>query len=51
MNRRRKNSKAKRRDVAVSEFRRLRAKMVRRAQLQGVNTDDEVFGALYLPRS
>ena len=37
---------ALRRFLAVSEFQRLRAKLVRRAQAQGVYTDDDVFRAL-----
>jgi metal-responsive CopG/Arc/MetJ family transcriptional regulator len=40
---------ALRRYLAVSEFRRLRTKMVKRAQLQGVNTDEEVFAILDHP--
>jgi predicted transcriptional regulator len=34
---------ALRRFLAVSEFQRLRAKLVRRAQAQGIHTDDDVF--------
>lgn len=37
---------ALRRFLAVSEFRRLRAKLVRRAQAQGLHTDEDVFRAL-----
>jgi predicted transcriptional regulator len=37
---------ALRRFLAVSEFQRLRAKLVRRAQAQGVHTDDDVFRLL-----
>ena len=37
---------ALRRFLAVSEFERLRAKLVRRAQSQGVHTDDDVFRLL-----
>jgi hypothetical protein len=44
-----KKSKAKRRSAAVSEFRRLRAKMVKRAQRRGVKTDAEVFETLNRP--
>jgi predicted transcriptional regulator len=40
---------ALRRYLAVSEFRRLRTKMVKRAQLRGVNTDEEVFAILDHP--
>ena len=35
-----------RRFLAVSEFQRLRAKLVRRAQAQGVHADDDVFRLL-----
>ncbi len=35
-----------RRFLAVSEFQRLRAKLVRRAQTQGLHTDDDVFRVL-----
>ena len=37
---------ALRRFLAVSEFNRLRAKLVRRAQAQGLHTDEDVFRAL-----
>ena len=37
---------ALRRFLAVSEFQRLREKLVRRAQAQGIHTDDDVFRAL-----
>jgi predicted transcriptional regulator len=37
---------ALRRFLAVSEFQRLRARLVRRAQAQEVHTDDDVFGVL-----
>lgn len=37
---------ALRRFLAVSEFQRLRSKLVRRAQAQGVHTDDDVFRVL-----
>ena len=37
---------ALRRFLAVSEFQRLREKLVRRAQAQGVHTDDDVFRVL-----
>jgi Arc/MetJ-type ribon-helix-helix transcriptional regulator len=37
---------ALRRFLAVSEFQRLREKLVRRAQAQGIHTDDDVFDAL-----
>ena len=37
---------ALRRFLAVSEFQRLRAKLVRRAQAQGLHTDEDVFRAL-----
>ena len=37
---------ALRRFLAVSEFQRLRAKLVRRAQAQGIHTDEDVFRAL-----
>lgn len=37
---------ALRRFLAVSEFQRLRAKMVKRARAQGVHTDEDVFRAL-----
>jgi predicted transcriptional regulator len=37
---------ALRRFLAVSEFQRLRAKLVRRAQAQGIHTDDDVFRVL-----
>jgi predicted transcriptional regulator len=37
---------ALRRFLAVSEFQRLRAKLVQRAQAQGVHTDDDVFRLL-----
>jgi predicted transcriptional regulator len=32
--------------LAVSEFQRLRARLVRRAQTQGVHVDDDVFRML-----
>jgi predicted transcriptional regulator len=37
---------ALRRFLAVSEFQRLREKLVRRAQAQGIHTDDDVFRVL-----
>ena len=37
---------ALRRFLAVSEFNRLRAKLVTRAQAQGLHTDEDVFRAL-----
>ena len=37
---------ALRRFLAVSEFQRLRAKLVRRAQAEGLQTDDDVFHVL-----
>jgi predicted transcriptional regulator len=37
---------ALRRFLAVSEFQRWRAKLVRRAQAQGIHTDDDVFRVL-----
>jgi predicted transcriptional regulator len=37
---------ALRRFLAVSDFQRLRAKLVPRAQAQGVHTDDDVFRVL-----
>ena len=37
---------ALRRFLAVSEFQRLREKLVRRAQAQGVHTDEDVFRVL-----
>ena len=37
---------ALRRFLAVSEFQRLRAKLVRRAQAKGIHTDDDVFRVL-----
>lgn len=37
---------ALRRFLAVSEFQRLRERLVRRAQAQGVHTDEDVFGVL-----
>jgi predicted transcriptional regulator len=37
---------ALRRYLAVSEFQRLRGRMVRRAQAQGVHTDEDVFRLL-----
>ena len=37
---------ALRRFLAVSEFQRLRAKLVPRAQAQGIHTDDDVFRVL-----
>ncbi|HLY53696.1 MAG TPA: ribbon-helix-helix protein, CopG family [Steroidobacteraceae bacterium] len=37
---------ALRRFLAVSEFQRLREKLVRRAQAQGIHTDEDVFRAL-----
>ena len=37
---------ALRRFLTVSEFNRLRAKLVRRAQAQGLHTDEDVFRAL-----
>jgi predicted transcriptional regulator len=40
---------ALRRFLAVSEFQRLRAKLVRRAQAHGVHTDDDVFRVLDRP--
>lgn len=40
---------ALRRFLAVSEFQRLRAKLVKRAQAQGIHTDEDVFRALNRP--
>ena len=40
---------ALRRFLAVSEFQRLRAKLVRRAQARGVHTDEDVFRLLDRP--
>ena len=40
---------ALRRYLAVSEFQSLRSRLVRRAQAQGVHTDDDVFGKLDAP--
>ena len=40
---------ALRRFLAVSEFQRLRSRLVKRAQAQGVHTDDEVFRVLDRP--
>jgi predicted transcriptional regulator len=37
---------ALRRFLAVSEFQRVRARLVRRAQALGVHTDDDVFQVL-----
>jgi len=37
---------ALRRFLAVSEFQRLRAKLVRRAQASGIHTDEDVFRVL-----
>ncbi len=37
---------ALRRFLAVSEFQRLRERLVRRAQAQGVHTDEDVFRVL-----
>jgi predicted transcriptional regulator len=37
---------ALRRFLVVSEFQRLRAKLVRRAQARGIHTDDDVFRIL-----
>ena len=37
---------ALRRFLAVSEFQRLREKLVRRAQAQAIHTDDDVFRVL-----
>jgi len=37
---------ALRRFLAVSELQRLRAKLVQRAQAQGIHTDEDVFRAL-----
>ena len=37
---------ALRRFLAVAEFQRLRAKLVRRAQAQGIHTDEDVFTVL-----
>ncbi|MEP6885827.1 MAG: CopG family transcriptional regulator [Gammaproteobacteria bacterium] len=37
---------ALRRFLAVSESQRLRSKLVKRAQAQGIHTDDDVFRAL-----
>ena len=37
---------ALRRFLAVSEFQRLRDKLVRRAQAQGIHTDEDVFRVL-----
>jgi predicted transcriptional regulator len=40
---------ALRRFLAVSEFQRLRARLVKRAQAQGIHTDEDVFRALDKP--
>lgn len=40
---------ALRRFLAVSEFQRLRARLVKRAQAQGIHTDEDVFRALRKP--
>jgi predicted transcriptional regulator len=40
---------ALRRYLAISEFQRLRAKFVLRAQAQGIHTDDDVFRVLDEP--
>ena len=40
---------ALRRFLAVSEFQRLRTKLVGRAQSQGMHTDEDVFRALDKP--
>jgi predicted transcriptional regulator len=40
---------ALRRYLAVSEFQTLRSKLVKRAQAQGVHTDEDVFRALDKP--
>jgi predicted transcriptional regulator len=40
---------ALRRFLAVSEFQRLRARLVKRAQAQGIHTDEDVFRALDRP--
>ena len=40
---------ALRRFLAVSEFRRLRARLVPRAQALGINTDEDVFRVLEKP--
>lgn len=37
---------ALRRYLSVADFQRLRAKLVRRARAQGVNTDEDVFRTL-----
>lgn len=37
---------ALRRYLAVADFQRLRARLVRRAQAQGVHTDEDVFATL-----
>ena len=37
---------ALRRFLAVSEFQRLRARLVKRAQAQGLHTDEDVFRVL-----
>jgi len=37
---------ALRRFLAVSEFQRLRAELVKRAQAQGIHTDEDVFRVL-----
>lgn len=37
---------ALRRFLAVSEFQRLRSKLAKRAQAQGIHTDDDVFRVL-----
>ena len=37
---------ALRRFLAVREFQRLRARLVQRAQVQGLHTDDDVFRVL-----
>ena len=40
---------ALRRFLAVSEFQRLRSRLVKRAQAQGIHTDEDVFRALERP--
>ena len=40
---------ALRRFLAVAEFQRLRAKLVKRARAQGVHTDEDVFRVLDRP--
>lgn len=40
---------ALRRFLAVSELQRLRAKLVKRAQAQGIHTDEDVFRTLDSP--